>query len=115
MQGYPSAGVLAWAGISALLFAGCSASSAEPGGTSTEATQVGEVGSVQSALTVRQKWSEWACVLADEPCFVGDFNGDGRDDVLAVDRLGNIGLSRRTGSSSAPPAFGVLSERLQRV
>jgi hypothetical protein len=40
-----------------------------------------------------EKWSDWICVR-EEVCSTGDFNGDGRDDVIAFVRDTQTGAGR---------------------
>src|SRR5262245_54740273 len=62
-----------------------------------------------AAFNVKQKWNDWTCASNADRCFVGDFNGDGRDDVAAVIPDGSIFVAESTGSSFTvwPFAWGV--------
>jgi hypothetical protein len=44
-------------------------------------------------FAIAQKWSDWICI-GQEVCGVGDFNHDGRDDVIAFVRETQSGVGR---------------------
>lgn len=51
-----------------------------------------------------EQWHSWFCV-ANQACLVGDFNGDGRDDIAAFGKL-DRGYVWYALASRAEPAFG---------
>ncbi len=64
--------------------------------------------STGSSFGPAQVWHDWFCV-GEEICGVGDFNGDGKDDIIAFvrstqggDAEGNAWVSLSTGSSFDP-------------
>jgi hypothetical protein len=46
-----------------------------------------------SSFGPRTKWSDWICI-GQEVCATGDFNSDGRDDVIAFVRNTQTGVGR---------------------
>jgi hypothetical protein len=61
-----------------------------------------------SSFGPRQKWSDWFCI-GQEVCATGDFNNDGRDDVIAFVRdtqtgvgRGDVWVALSNGSSFGP-------------
>jgi hypothetical protein len=48
-----------------------------------KAQSVGQLGQ-------RTKWHDHACIDATEICLVGDFNGDGRDELAVIPKTGGL-------------------------
>src|SRR5687767_5485896 len=86
--------------IAALLAPGCSGDteSGAPPADPEFGVQRGELVSATKVQTnTRQRWSNWICAFNNERCLVGDFTGDGRDDVAAVRPDGQIWVARSNG------------------
>jgi hypothetical protein len=65
-----------------------------------------------SGFGPRQKWSDWFCI-GQEVCAVGDFNDDGRDDIVAFVRDTQTGTGRADVwvALSTGTAFGPAQKR----
>lgn len=62
----------------------------------------GTSATASAAFGVREKWHDWACAFNNERCLVGDFNGDGRDDVASVLIDGQIFIVFSDGKGFVP-------------
>jgi hypothetical protein len=60
-----------------------------------------------SGFGARRKWSDWMCI-GEEVCAVGDFNNDGKDDIIAFVRDTQTGVGRGDAwvALSTGTAFG---------
>lgn len=90
--------------------AGAFACGCAPDTNSPESSTPPETGTARSAIQsaasetfeARVHWSEWICAFNSERCLVGDFTGDGRDDVAAVLTNGAIWVARSNGAGFEP-------------